>query len=127
MTDPTYEMHLPVYGPGTSMYGGGADNLWVMPLSRAFAYSLRNNDVVQCLYDEANDEWSWDVHIHRMYRRANGGIHVELNQVYIDPVDPLKEDLQRPHANHYSDLWWTEIDGDLNTNLRDTPGWRLLR
>lgn len=110
---PTFELYLVVQ----SGYASSA-RIFTRAISEAFAYSLRHGDSIQCLYRSEEDEWWWDVPVHHVYRHANGGVHVGLSKILIDPPDST-----RPSPNYYIGVWHTEVDGDLMELLEASPVW----
>jgi len=68
--------------------------------------------------------------VRRRYLAADGGWHVELSQMAVDPDDRNRDEIMRYHSagglgsGPKWSIWWTERDGDPVPHLRE-GGWKL--
>lgn len=108
---------------------GGPDSLWVKQVETG-ALPTTYDQVV--LWPDRDDGGAiggpmWAVR--RRYMDADGGWHVELTRMAVDPQESARDYIMRNRATSLSvgpswSVWWTERDGDPVPHLR-LGGWKL--
>lgn len=114
---------------GTKADFGSNGKLYYREIETGFIPEPGVDDIVlwNSIDDDDGSEWDGPMwHIKRRYMDNNGGWHIELTKMVIDPDDYWMNRMKNRTAISpiiYETSWWANIDGDPIPNL-ERAGWR---
>jgi hypothetical protein len=120
-------MWLSLLDKPTGAFIGGPDALWVRQVETGALPDLTDRVVLWPATDDDDPAGGpmWDVY--RRYMGSDGGWHVELARMAVDPAEDARDYIARTRLSETSSrwgIWRTSSDGDPTGKLR-TGGWKL--
>lgn len=111
---PVVHMWLSVYEKRCPM---GVDALWTRDLVTYFP--PRDGDQIHLSVSEEDDSDDVAWHIFKHYWSWDGGYHVELTKMVVDPEDTSWG------SPFYAASWWTSTEGGRPEPMLRRGGWKL--